>query len=258
MLTGALTAQTVRDTYLRGIDLGQAWTGPSADAALMQLVFAQLAHAEALMSIHFQRWRVVTAPDPTAVPGTDFDVLDQMIPYVRPTPDQTDYALKVMHHDVHAVTRLRLWQGGTTYLPVPLPGLRFSVREERLHVPLTAVPDMDVAQGWAVDYLMGMGQLPSEVVEWCAIGAAIQVLSLGAVAADVSHGLAAESLRQDGIDEKITYGGFREAGGMYAGPIAILRDRRADLDLSALRFRYQNTLGDRWSVPADAVIPTLP
>lgn len=258
MLIGGLTAQTVRTTYLAGIDLGQAWSGPSGEARLNQLLAAQIAHAEALMSIHFRRWRVVTAPDVGAIPGQDFDVLDQMIPYVRPQPAQPDYALKVMHHDVHAITQVRLWEGGATYTPLDLTPMRFSVREERLHVPLEAVPDPDTAHGWAVDYLMGMGMLPAEIMEWCAIGAAIQVLSMGAVAEDVSHGLGAEMLRQDGIEERITYGGDREAGGMYAGPIAVLRDRRADIDITALRFRYQNTLGDWQSLPSNAVYPTLP
>jgi len=255
---GGLTAQIVLQTYLRGIDLGAAWQSPSGVAAIQQLLAAQVSHAEAIMGIHFRRWRVATAPEVGATPGVDFDLLDQVRPYVRPEVDQVDYAVSLMRHDVHAITQVRLWNGGTTFAPLDLTTMFFSAGEERLHVPLAQVPDPNLAQGWAVDYLIGLGMLPSEVEEWCAIGAAIQVLSMGAVAEDVSHGLGAEVLRQDGIEERITYGGYREAGGMYAGPIGVLRDRRADIDLRALRFRYQNTLGDWQHLPAGAVYPTMP
>jgi len=86
---------------------------------------------------------------------------------------------------------------------------------------------------------------------WCALGGS---------AADVSHGLARESLDMDGIREDVHYGTGAnwQGGGVYAGPITVLRNRRDDIDLTRLRFRYQNTLGERVTVPPDAVIPQQP
>jgi hypothetical protein len=262
MLLGTLSPQLVRSTYLRGIDLGAAWQGPSADAAITQLLLIEVARAESLMNIHFQRWRVATLPDPTAVLGQDYDVLGQPMPYTPITAPETLYRLQLTHHDVHAITRARLFLGWSTD-PIPVPlyqtldlaTLTFPMPEEHLLVPASTIPTPGLA--WAVDYQMGMGMLPPEVEAWCALGAAIEVLSLGGSAADVSHGLTAESLNQDGIEEKASYGGGSQwqGGGIYAGPITILERRRADIDLVALRFRYQNTLGDRSQLPAGAVIP---
>jgi len=267
MLIAALTPQLVRDTYLRGIDLGAAWRGAGGDAAIMMLLGVQVSHAEAIMGIHFARTRVMTAPDGTMTPGTDYDLLGALIPYERPTPDMTHYHLTLRYHDVQAVTRVRLWEGYDTAVPpnpvyttLPLAGMTFSSYGEVLAIPVEAVTTMDTARAWAVDYLIGLGQLPVEVVEWCALGAAIEVLSLGGSAADVSHGLARESLDMDGIREDVHYGTGAnwQGGGVYAGPITVLRNRRDDIDLTRLRFRYQNTLGERVTVPPDAVIPQQP
>jgi hypothetical protein len=262
MFLGALTPQLVRGTYLRGIDLGAAWSGPSADAAIATLLLIEVARAEALMNIHFRRWRVATLPADAAVLGTDYDVLGQPLPFTPLPPPETLYHLKLTHHDVHAVTRVRLFLGMSTdtvpvplYATVPLDTLTFPMPEERLLIPATLVPPAGVA--WAIDYIMGMATLPPEIEAWCAMGAAMEVLSLGGSATDVSHGLGGESLMQDGIEEKVSYGHGSQwqGGGIYAGPITILERRRADIDLVALRLRYQNTLGDRTQLPADAVIP---
>lgn len=260
--TGTLTPALVRDVYLRGIDLGSAWTGPSADAALGHLLQAQIAHAEALMNIHFRRWQVVMLPETTALPGTDYDVLAPPLAYQALLPGEPCYRLGLAHHDVQAITRVRLYRGVMGVPPVqvwtlvPLDACTFPMPDEHLLIAAEAVPLFGDEQAWAVDYLIGMGLLPTEVQEWVALGAAMQVLALGGAAADVSHGLAQELLTQDGITESVSYGGKSAWGGLYAGPLAVLRDRQAAIDLVALRLRYQNTLGDWQQLPADAIIPT--
>lgn len=251
-----LTADLVRNTYLRGIDLGNAWTGPSADAAIMQLLAEQVAHAEALMNIHFRRWTVATLPDASAVPNQDYQVLGTPVPFVALQPEQTAYRLQLGHHDVHAVVQVRLFYGMNTFVTVPLDGMTFPMPEEHLVVPAGLVTPTGTEQAWAVDYVMGMAEIPLEVMTWCALGAAIEILALGGAGQDVSHGLQGDMLQMDGIEERITYGNQSRKGGLYAGPIAVLEDRRLDIDLVALRFRYQNTLGDRTTLPANAVYPT--
>src|SRR5215510_5683213 len=203
---GVLTPRTVRDLYLRGFDLGAAWQGPSADAAIAALLDTQLAHAEALMGIHWGRWRVATMPDQAAVPGTDYDQLGNLIPYTPPLPAQVYHSLILRYHDVQAVTRVRLFEGYNVALPpapvfetLPLDQLIFQSYDEALYVPVASVLNPTLALAWAVDYLIGIGTLPPEIVEWCALGAAIEVLSMAGSAADVTHGLSGEMLRQDGI-----------------------------------------------------------
>jgi hypothetical protein len=267
MVTGTLTPRTVRDTYLRGFDLGAAWEGPGGDMAIATLLDAQVAHAEALMGIHWRRWRIATYPDATAVAGTDYDQLGNLIPYTAPLPDQQYHSLILRYHDVQAVTRVRLFEGYDGALPpapvfetLPLESLLFQSYDEALYVPIALVQQPGLAQAWAVDYEIGIGTLPAEITEWCALGAAIEVLSMAGAATDVTHGLSGEMLRQDGIEERAEYGSGSQwqGGGLYAGPITILRNRREDIDIVKLRFRYQNTLGDRSTVPSGAVIPRLP
>lgn len=262
-----LTPRTVRETYLRGLDLGAAWVGPGGDRAIAALLDVELAEAEALMAMHWRRWRVATAPDPSAVPGTDYDQLGSLIPFTLPPVDADYHSITLRYHDVQAVTRVRLWTGYTTSGP-PMPtfdtlaltNIVFQSYDEALYIPVTAVPQPEVSQAWAVDYLIGMGMLPPELVAWCALGAAMQVLSMGGAAADVTHGLQGEMLRMDGIEERNTYGGGSQwqGGGLYAGPITVLQRQRDEIDIVKLRMRYQNTLGDRTMIPAGAVIPRQP
>jgi len=264
---GTLTPAAVRDIYLRGINLGASWTGAGGDAAISALLNLEVSRAEALMGIHFRRWRVLTLPAAGLVQGQDYDQLGLLVPYTAPEPDQEFYALTLHWHDVQAVTRVRLFEGYTTAVP-PAPVfetmsqalLAFSSYHETLYVPVTLPRNPTLAQGWAVDYLFGLGVLPPEVIQWASIGAAIQVLGMGGAAADVSSGIAGGSFRMDGTEERTNYLGQSQwmGGGLYAGPIKMLTLQRDDIDLAKLRFRYQNTLGDGTAIPADAVRPRQP
>ena len=250
MLVGVLSATALRDTYLRGIDLGAAWSGPSAEAAMDRLIDGQLALAETRMGIHWPRSRIMTAPDPTLVEGQDYDAAAPLIPYVPPRPDATTYDLPLYYHDVQSIARVAIFQGldeavppAPIYVPLDVTQTFLTPRDEHLQVPVGLVTAPDLARGWAVDYVIGLGRIPLEVADWVMLGAAIQVLGLAGAAADVSHGLAAESLRQDGIEESIKYGGQGAAhtSGLYSGPINVLQRMRDAIDLTKLRFKYQGS-----------------
>ena len=264
MLVGVLSAQTVRSTYLRGIDLGAAWQGSSADAAINALLMAELARAEELMNIHWSSWRVAAPPDSTAVAGTDYDVAHVPVPYARPLETEDFYRVSLWHHDVQAITRVRLWVGndlnGPLYTPVDLTTVTFDYPEEALHVPQVLVPAPDTVLGWAVDYQIGVGALPFSVVQWCSLGVAIQILSVGASAQDVSHGLARERLNMDGIDEAVDYGSnaMGRPGGIYAGTVSALQNQRDDIDLVKLRFRYQGAHVVPPGLMPPVAVPTRP
>jgi hypothetical protein len=267
IVTGGLTAQDIRDTYLLGIHLGSAWTGPSGDAAIERLLALQIAQAERILGIHLRRWRVITLPEAALLPVTDYDVLGLPIPYVPPIPGQTVYRLTLHEHDIQAVTRLRLLRFFDTQNPpqpvfetMPQAPLAFDAYREQLLIPVVIVDTPSLGLTWAVDYLLGLGMLPPDVEQWIALSTAIQVLALAGAGADVSGGLGGETLRMDGIEESKNYGGGRQMakGGLYAGPISILEAQLAMIDLSKLRFRYQNTLGDLSTLPPDAVIALPP
>ena len=268
ILVGTLSAQAVRNTYLRGIDLGVAWTGPGGDAALNALLLTELSRAEELMNIHWPRWRIAAPPDAGTVLGTDYDVAHTSVPYAPAREGEDFYRVTLWHHDVQAITRIRLWTGLTTdvpplplYTPVALDTVTYDFPEEALHIPTALVPDPETVLGWAVDYIIGVGALPLSVIQWCSLGAAIQVLSMGSAGRDVSHGLSGERLMMDGIEESVNYGSSGtqgRPGGIYAGTVAALQNQRDDIDLVKLRFRYQGSHAPVPGLPPPVVVPVRP
>jgi hypothetical protein len=265
---GVLSASTVRDTYLRGINLGGAWHGPSGDRALNALLFAELARAEELMGIHWNQWRVSADVNAYWLTSAAYDIGREVIPFQMPVEGQTSYGVLLWHHDVQVIQQARLWTGMSTdatpvptYAPIDLDQCTYSFHEERLSVPHSLVADPTLGLGWAVDYVVGLGRLPLSVVQWCALGAAIQALSLAGSGTEVSGGVTSSTLRMDGIEERDDFGGTNAIpyGGIYGGPITILQRARDEIDLRALRFRYQN---NRFPVenlgPPGVVYPTRP
>lgn len=263
ILIGSLSAQAVRQTYLRGIDLGVAWSGPGGDQALNALLLTELSRAEELMNIHWPHWRVAAPPDAGAVAGSTYDVAHTPVPYAAPRETEDFYRVSLWHHDVQAITRVRLWVGMDTgvppqplYTPVDLTTVTYDYPEEALHIPTALVPAPDTVLGWAVDYVIGVGQLPLSVVQWCSLGVAIQVLSMGSSGTDVSHGLAGQRLFMDGVEEAVNYGGagtHGKPGGIYRGTVAALENQRDEIDLVKLRFRYQGS-----HVPVPDLTPPTP
>src|SRR5262245_48606304 len=108
---GALSPRMVRETYLRGINLGAAWHGTGGDSAIMSLLMLEISRAETIMGIHFLRYRILTWPEAGLVEGTDFDRLGLLVPYRKPEPAQEFYPLTLHFHDVQAITRIRLYEG---------------------------------------------------------------------------------------------------------------------------------------------------
>lgn len=251
MPPSSLSPLTLRQVYLRGIDLGPAWHGPSADAALSQLLDFQLSQAETLMNIHFRAWRVLTVPDASQVLGLDFEIPGAVLPFVPLKDGETQYSVALGYHDVQAITQVRLYEGlagvppTPVLTPVALDQVGYDRLAERLLVPDVAVTQPDLAQGWAVDYTVGLGRIPDEVAQWVMLHAAIQTLALAGSGEAVTHGLASETLDQDGIVEKNVYAGMTgtalTSGGPYAGAISILQRQLDEIDLPKLRFRYQGS-----------------
>ena len=265
MPLGLLSASFVRSNYLNGIALGGAWSGAAGDAAISALLALQISRAESMMGIHFRRWRVVTFPATGMVLGTDYDLAQPILPFFQPVPSQTHYVLTLHYHDVQAVTKLQLFQGydidnAPILIDVPLTTVTFSSYHEKLLVPVGLVVPPVLTLGWGVEYLIGLGAIPPEVLEWVSLGAAIEVLGSAGAGADLGGAVSAGTLRMDGIEERTDYGtGSRwQGGGLYAGQIGVLRGARDDIDLRHLRMRYQNTLGDCTTLPAGSVIPTPP
>jgi hypothetical protein len=166
MLQGALTVEQLRQTYLRGIDLGESWYGPGADAALAQLLDVQLSRAEAMMGIQFRPFRVATHPDPAWQPGRDYDLLGTAIPYVSPAPDQTIHAVSLGYHDVQSLARVRVFEGMTTdVVPIPnyatldLAQITFLPPDETVRIQC---PRADAAAGTGLGdgYIVGRADTP--------------------------------------------------------------------------------------------------
>jgi hypothetical protein len=245
MLTGALTVQNLRQTYLRGIDLGASWYGPGADAALAQLLDVQLSRAEALMAIQFRPFRVATQPEATWEAGRDYDLLGAPVPYVVPEPTATVHAVRLAYHDVQALARVRVFQGYTTgtppaplYATLDLNQITFLPPDETVRIPVALVPQPELAQAWVIDYAVGLGQIPLEVAAWVQLGVAIEVLSMVASNADVSGGAAGTRLSMDDITEDIRYNRAEE-GGIYGATISKFEYLRDEIELVKLRMRYQ-------------------
>jgi len=261
----ALSPRFVVDNYLRGINLGSAWSGAEGEAAIMQMLLLEVERAQAIMGIHFIRTRIMTWPESTLVQGTDYDKKGLLVPYTPPQPGQQFYGLTLHYHDVQAITRVRLYEGDISnvhvFETIPNAACTFASYQEQLYVPVESVAAPDAGVGWAIDYLQGLGALPLEVVQWAALGTAIAVLGSAGAGRDVGAGLGSTELSMDGITERIAYGGGRYgsvSGVMYAGPLTVLSNQRDDIDLSRLRFRYQNTIGDCVDIPPDAIVPVQP
>jgi hypothetical protein len=247
MLIGELNSAYLRNTYLRGIDLGTAWMGSAGSAAMDQLLTEFLILAEGFLGVQFCSRRVKTLPDTDVLLGRDYDIDGVVLPYVFPGFTTTHYAVYLPLPDVLSVERVRLWEGDDGGLPplpvfeiVPLTSIALVQIPGILTVPLTVLVTPTLGQGWAVDYTFGLGQIPVDVAHWVSLHVAIQVLVLAGSGADLSHGLAGKSLTMDGTRQDWTYGEGGSSGmGMYSGPIKVLQELGETIDLAAMRRRYQ-------------------
>jgi hypothetical protein len=242
MLLGTLDARYLRDTYLRGIDLGQAWQGPQGDAALERLLAFWQVAAERILGVSFCGTRVRVMPDATLKRGIDYEREVEPIPYMPPDGTPPSYRLYVRFRHVLTIDRVRLFQGWNydasappvaafeTIAPVQV---QYFPLERRVRIPAGAVTQPTVAQAWAVDYTYGLGEIPLEVVNWICLGTTMLFLALVGSGQDLTHGIARESLSMDGVTETLTYA--RGKYGPYSGTIEAMHAEWAMINLPALR-----------------------
>jgi len=243
MLIGQLTPGVVRETYLRGMDLGAAWHGPAADRAIGRLIDIQREVLEGRTGVLFARRHVRTLPDPGLTVGEDFDEVGPLMPYGPPDDVTQQYTLILYWKHVQWLDQVRLYQGVDSanvnqFEVVPLTSVSLSPIDRKVRIPAGAVQAPELAQAWAVDYTIGLGQIPLDAADWVMLSVAIEVLGLAGAGADVSHGLSSEMLTQDGMTEQVTYAGKGEEG-PYSAPMKVYQTLRDRMNLASLRLRYQ-------------------
>jgi hypothetical protein len=240
MITAALTGNVLRETYLRNIELGSGWQGPGADAALDRLVDLQVEAIQGRTGVLFKRKQVLTMPDA----GTSPDLQGTPIPYVAPTGQPPGYTLILPLQHVQSLDRVRLFEGydmsnAPIFETVPLSAVTLSPLDNKVRMDASVITAPELAQNWAIDYTIGLGQIPAEVAEWVLLGAAIQVLSIAGVGKDLSQGLVAETLSMDNQTETHTFGA--QEYGLYSGLIKQLQRERDLIDMKrqGIGMRYQ-------------------
>jgi hypothetical protein len=253
MAAATLDRTTVLDTYLRGVNLGVAWTGSGGGAAIDQLIRFYTEMAEARLGVALCRRRVLTYPDAGVTQGQGYEVLGYPFPYLPPLPGASVYALTLPYPQVQSVERVRVFEGYDTGLPpaplfetIPLAATDLSMLDGRLRFATSYVTAPQLAQSWAVDYTIGLGHLPAELAEWISLRVSMQVLSLAASGADLSGGRAGWRLSMDGLDEEQRYGTGKD--GPFSTTLLVMQGLLADLEMPAfwrtLRIRLQGT---RWA-----------
>jgi hypothetical protein len=240
-----LNSTYLRDTYLRGIDLGTAWMGTSGSAAMDALIEVYLVRMEQLLGIRFCLARVHTLPPSTQVVGREYDIEGALLPYRPLTGGMLTQTLYLPLPDVWSVDQVRLWEGDDGGNPPTLvfetitPSLCLLARIAGiLTVPLTTLTSPLLGRGWAIDYTIGLGQIPVEVAQWVALQTSMHVLAVAGSGQDLTHGLAASALTMDGVSESTSFGG-QNGRGIYGSTITTLQATAEGFDLATMRRRYQ-------------------
>jgi hypothetical protein len=258
MLVGTLNQQYLRTTYLRGIDLGEAWHGPSADAALDSLLASILDEAQGKIGVRFRTERVRTYPDPGLVLGVDYEIEGEPLTYFQPALTGQHFIIPLPFAHIQSIERIRLFYGNPTDNPlgrtvhtIPAEWIFYTQKEGVLKIApnltntllMTQYPTYyglwyrpEIPGAWALDYTVGYGQVPPDVVHWVCLGAAIQVLAQAGAGAGVGAGVASESLSQDGKTESVSY--VQGKYGPYSGLIESLMAQRECLNIWGLRRRH--------------------
>jgi len=265
-LIGTLTPQYLRNVYLRGIDLGAAWSGPGAEDALTQILQGVIETAQGKLGIQFQTQRVKTYPDAGLVLGVDYEIEGEPLHWFLSPPAAQHFTIPLPFANVQSIERVRLFYGnpgaspeGKALYTMPPDWILFTQKEGilRINPSITnAVLQnqatggtagfesiyyayfrrMEIPGAWAVDYTIGYGRIPLDVARWIGLTAAIQVLGMAGAGVDVGHGLGSESLSQDGITESVSYG--QGTYGPYSGLIEAYKSQLECLDIGQLKARY--------------------
>ena len=122
--------------------------------------------------------------------------------------------------------------------------LALSRQDDKVRIPASLVATETGAQAWALDYLIGLGQMPLEIAEWVSLSAAIEVLGMANSGDDVSGGLASERQVQDGIEEQVAYAGAGREG-PYGPTLQQFRRLREEIDLPSIYFGHRRRVFER-------------
>jgi hypothetical protein len=240
-----LNSTYLRETYLRGIDLGTAWMGSAGSAAMDELIEAYLVRMEQLLGIRFCLARVHTLPPSAEVPGREYEIEGTLLPYQASPGGVLTQTLYLPLPDVWSVDQVRLWEGDDGGMPPTLvfetipPSLCVIARIAGiLSVPIATLMTPWLGRGWAIDYTIGLGQIPVEVAQCVAAHVAIHVLSVAGSGQDLAHGLTGWALTMDGTSESGTFAG-QNGLGIYGSTITTLQTLAGSFDLTTMRRRYQ-------------------
>jgi hypothetical protein len=266
MLVGTLNAAYVRTTYLRGINLGSAWEGPSGDAAIDQLLLSYLDEAQGKIGVRFATERVRTYPDPGLVLGVDYEIEGEPLTYFQVPYTAQHFVIPLPFAHIQSIERIRLFYGnpknnavGRVVHEIPPDWILYTQKEGVLKIApnlthamlMTQYPTYyglfyrpEIPGAWAVDYTIGYGQIPPDVVRWVCLGVAIQVLGTAGMGEGGSSGMASESLSQDGKTESVSYATGKY--GPYAGLIETLMAERECLNIWGLRRRHHGMKVAMW------------
>jgi hypothetical protein len=245
MLLADLNSTYLRDTYLRGIDLGAAWMSTAGSAAMDELIEVYLVRMEQLLGVRFCLARVHTLPPSTQVAGRDYDITGAILPYQLFPGGVLTQTLYLPLPDVWSLEQVRLWEGddggnppALVFETIPPSACVVSRISGILTVPLTTLASPQLGRGWAIDYTIGLGQIPVEVAQWVALQVAMHVLAVAGSGQDLAHGLSAWTLTQDGVSESTSFGGQGKLG-IYGSTITALQTMAEGFDLATMRRRYQ-------------------
>lgn len=273
MLVGTLNPTWLRQTYMRGVPIGDAWVGPSADAAMTTIIQELIEEAQGHLGIQFATQRVLTYPDPGKVLGVDYEIEGEPLMYHRTRAGLGQFTLNLPFANIKSIERVRVFYGNPITQPetkalilIPPEWILFTEKEgilrivpsiygiyPNLYVPwgfrgaydslLYGYAYRDAIPGaWAVDYTIGYGQIPLDVGRWIGLKAAIDVL--GQAGMHLAQGMSTKSFSQDGISQSVGYA--QGKWGPFSGLIETYLEALKGLDIRQLRLRYKGIKVGVW------------
>lgn len=248
MLVEEMTPAYLRQVYLLGVTLGTAWDGVAGDIAMQHILNGILVDVQSKLGISFARKVLKTDPDPALVQGVDYDIAGERLHHFRAQLMSTHYYIPLPYANVVSVEQVRLFYGQQYVYLVPEDWQYHTSKEGILRINPSLTNSVlqgnfgafdsvfytfffreVIPHAWALDYTFGYGQIDADIARYVGLLAAIQVLSLAGMGADVSGGLSNESLSQDGISESVGYASGKY--GVYSGLIQAYADELERIDI---------------------------
>lgn len=252
MLVEAMTPAYLRQTYLLGVALGDAWNGITGDIAMQQILTGILVDVQSKLGISFARKVLKTDPDPSLVLGVDYDLVGERLHHFRAQFMTTHYYIPLPYSNVVSIEQVRLFYGDQYVYLVPEDWTYHTSKEGILRINPSLTNSVlqsnfggfdsifytffyrdVIPHAWALDYTFGYGQIDADIARYIGLLAAMQVLSVAGMGTDISGGLSNESLSQDGISESVGYASGKY--GPYSGLIQMYADELERIDLKQKR-----------------------